>query len=41
MIVDPKENRPTRIGMKLIESAKGDQKFVRVSKLSGEILDQK
>lgn len=41
MIVDPKENRPTRIGMKLVEVGKGEKKFVRVSKLSGEILDQK
>lgn len=35
MIVDPKTNVPTRIGMKFLE----DGKKVRVSKRTGEVLD--
>ncbi len=40
MIVDPKEDRPTRIGMKLINSENTATRYVRLSKLSGEIIDQ-
>ena len=39
MIVDPKKDRPTRISMKKTE-VKGKTRMVRVSKLSGEVLDQ-
>ena len=39
MILDPKKDRPTRILMKSME-VKGKPRMVRVSKLSGEVLDQ-
>ena len=39
MIVCPKKDRPTRIAMKKME-VKGKTRMVRVSKLSGEVLDQ-
>lgn len=39
MIVDPKSNRPTRIGIKFIESRSGEKKKIRVSKNTGAPLD--
>lgn len=35
MIIDPKENKPTRIGYKVMENGKKE----RISRLSGESLD--
>jgi large subunit ribosomal protein L24 len=34
-IVDPKENKPTRVGFKTLD----DGRKVRVAKLSGEVID--
>ena len=39
MLLDPKENEPTRIGKKIIIDEKsGKKRGVRVSKISGEML---
>jgi large subunit ribosomal protein L24 len=40
MIEDPKTKGPSRIGYKFIDSKNGEQKKVRFSKKSGEILDK-
>ncbi len=41
MVVDPKSNEPTRIGKKVVIDDKNGKKIrVRVSKLSGEMLDK-
>jgi large subunit ribosomal protein L24 len=34
-IVDPKENKPTRVGFKTLD----DGRKVRIAKLSGEVID--
>ncbi|MFN7685125.1 MAG: 50S ribosomal protein L24 [Oligoflexia bacterium] len=41
MIVDPKTNRPTRIGVKVLNTPDGNKTTVRISKSSGEALDPK
>lgn len=39
MLLDPKTNKPTRIGRKQID-VKGKKKWVRFAKKSGELLDK-
>ena len=38
MLIDPKSNEPTRIGMKIIEESSGSKKRMRYAKKSGEII---
>ena len=38
MLIDPKSNEPTRIGMQIIEGEDGKKKRMRYGKKSGEIL---
>ena len=38
MLIDPKSNEPTRIGMQVIESEDGKKKRMRYGKKSGEII---
>jgi large subunit ribosomal protein L24 len=38
LLIDPKSNEPTRIGMQLIEDDKGRKKRMRYGKKSGEII---
>jgi large subunit ribosomal protein L24 len=41
MIIDPKTDKPTRIGRKLVEGKKGGKPtWVRIAKGSGTVLDQ-
>lgn len=41
MLLDPKTNRPTRVGRKFVEGAKGKPgRWVRVSRKSGAVLDK-
>ncbi len=41
MIIDPKTNKPSRIGKKvIINDSTGKQQRIRVSKSSGEMLDK-
>lgn len=39
MIVDPKTDRPTRIGVKVVGTSDGKKKTIRISRSSGEALD--
>jgi len=41
MIVDPKTDHPTRIGVKVLNTPGGEKKTIRISKASGESLDAK
>lgn len=38
MLIDPKSNEPTRIGMQIIEDEEGKKKRMRYAKKSGEII---
>jgi large subunit ribosomal protein L24 len=38
-IIDPSDSKPTRIGMKLIETKSGEKLKIRVSKRTGTALD--
>lgn len=38
MLIDPKSNEPTRIGMQIIEDEEGRKKRMRYAKKSGEII---
>jgi large subunit ribosomal protein L24 len=38
MLMDPKSNEPTRIGMQIIEGEEGKKKRMRYGKSSGEII---
>jgi|SRR3989442_16055 len=38
MLIDPKSNEPTRIGMQIIEDEAGNKKRMRYAKKSGEII---
>jgi len=38
MLIDPKSNEPSRIGMQIIESGEGKKKRMRYGKKSGEII---
>jgi len=38
MLIDPKSNEPSRIGMQIIEGTEGKKKRMRYGKKSGEIL---
>ena len=38
MLIDPKSNEPTRIGMQIIEDEGGNKKRMRYAKKSGEII---
>jgi large subunit ribosomal protein L24 len=38
LLIDPKSNEPTRLGMQIIEDEKGGKKRMRYGKKSGEIL---
>lgn len=38
MLIDPKSNEPSRIGMQIIEGEEGKKKRMRYSKKSGEII---
>ena len=39
MLYDPKENKPVRVGIKVVTDKKGKEKKIRVSKKSGYEFD--
>ncbi|MEL7061866.1 MAG: 50S ribosomal protein L24 [Acidobacteriota bacterium] len=38
-LIDPETGKPTRVGRKVVEGPAGDRRIVRVSKVSGTVLD--
>ena len=38
MLIDPKTNKPTRIGFKLLDEKDGNERKVSISKKTGEII---